>query len=86
VTTVKKSVEKGGTMVGKTNVVHKNLQPVWDLKRNRFVGEMPGEGGCLLVEVLYACCTHTVFLLYSYCTLTVLILYSYCTNTVLILY
>jgi hypothetical protein len=32
-------------------VVSKSLNPEWDQKKNRFLGEMPGEGGCLLVEV-----------------------------------
>jgi hypothetical protein len=50
-TITKRSVEKGGTMVGKTNVVSKSLNPTWAEKKNRFVGGMPEEGGCLLVEV-----------------------------------
>jgi hypothetical protein len=44
-------METGGTLVGKTNVVSYSLNPTWDSAKNKFVSEVPEEGGCLLVEV-----------------------------------
>jgi hypothetical protein len=46
-----KLVEKGGTMIGKTNVVRYSLNPRWSTDKNRFIGEVPEKDGCLVVEV-----------------------------------
>jgi serine/threonine protein kinase len=49
--TSKKAVEKGGTLIGKTDVVKNSVDPSWVGGRYLFHGEMPEEGGCLLIEV-----------------------------------
>ena len=40
-----------GTLLGKTNVVKKDLNPVWAKSKNSFSGDVPEKGGCLVVEV-----------------------------------
>jgi hypothetical protein len=49
--TSKKTIKKGGTVFGKTEVVNNTLTPNWSGGNCLFNGEMPEEGGCLLIEV-----------------------------------
>jgi hypothetical protein len=48
---LKKGIAKGGTLVGKTEVIKSNLDPVWADHSNQFTAEIPAEGGCVLVDV-----------------------------------